>query len=148
MVDINTIYDKAEQAGACNERGLSLVRTAKDIQSLIELLKSPQGIEFCMKSNFPDDDLLKKYQSELEAADVFVSGNHKLKNPRLVIAFGGSVSIQLDGHEVCEIYAKSKAFISIEAKDSSYVSAESHHGATVTYRVTDQAKVNVFDYAR
>ncbi|MGJ1420439.1 hypothetical protein ACR79T_12500 [Sphingobacterium spiritivorum] len=124
--------------------GVNGVKTANSVKDLISLLKSPQGIEFCMANSFPSLDILTAYESELLASGVFLRGKYSLENPNLVIAFGGTIGIHLDGYTVCQVYATNDAQINVFGNDSSIAMVEVHGDADVFVQQLDESSINVF----
>lgn len=137
------ILSHVTRDGACGF-GVKETIDARNVQDFINLLKSPKGVEHCMQFRFPEKTVLEKYKSELEDNRVYVSGNHGIKNPRLVIAFGGKVNIIVDGYGVCEVYATNDATISVQARDNALVFVELHHDSKLTSEVFGKANVNEF----
>ncbi|MEN5087663.1 hypothetical protein ABE426_14445 [Sphingobacterium faecium] len=140
---LTKIYELLKEACAC-DWALEELKRITTIGELIQLLKSPKGIEFCMENNFMSQELFDQYRIELEKEGVFFDGQHKLQNPRLVIAFGGQIDIDMDGFQVCELYGKNNANISVYARDNAYVSAEIHGEATLNSAVSDEAIIKKF----
>lgn len=124
--------------------GVNGVKTASSIHDLISLLKSPQGIEFCMENSFPSLDILKTYESELLVSGVYFQGKHNLENPNLVIAFGGTIGIHLNGYTVCQVYATNDAQINVFGNDSAIAMVEVHGDASVFVQQLDESSINVF----
>lgn len=145
---IKKIYDMAIKAGACRENGLSVIKQADSVHQLIDLLKSPQGREFCMKHSFPSVEILAEYKEELKDSGVYINGLHELTNPRLVIAFGGQIHIRSNGFSVCEIYATNDALIKIDATEYSFNSVETHGNSQVFYSEFLNGIVRVFDKSK
>ncbi|MBD1434858.1 hypothetical protein H8B06_18690 [Sphingobacterium sp. DN00404] len=137
------IMSHVTRDGACGY-GLEETKNANNAQDFINLLKTPKGVEHCMKFRFPEKSILEEYRNDLEANGVFVSGSHGVENPRLVIAFGGHVKIMVDGFNVCEIYATNDAIIEVTAKDNAFVSIELHHDAKLQKETHQHSKVKDF----
>lgn len=137
------IYELAKKAGACSP-GLREIEKTASVNDLIRLLKTGKGIEFIMDSDFLNASVYNKYRKELEKECVFLDGTHALKNPRLLILIGGSVDIEVNGFQVCEVYAKSDAEINIVAYDNAYVSVEIHGSAVLTSEVYGMAKLKEY----
>lgn len=137
------MYKLLKEACAC-DWALEQLKQITTTDELIQLLKSPKGIEFCMENNFVSQELFDQYRTELEKEGVFFDGQHKLQNPRLVIAFGGQIDIDMDGFHVCELYGKNKANITVYAREHAYVSAEIHGEATLSSAMSDEAIIKKF----
>lgn len=137
------IYDLAKKAGACAP-GLRDIQTSDNVNDLIRLLKTGKGIEFIMDSNFLTESVYNQYRSELEKQNIFFDGSHSLVNPCLVIALGGVMNIELNGFQVCEIYAKGDSIINLIACDNAFVSIESYGQAKVVINKSGNAKVKEY----
>ncbi|MGA6117421.1 hypothetical protein [Sphingobacterium anhuiense] len=137
------IYELAKKAGACSP-GLRDIQKAKNVYDLIRLMKTGKGIEFIMESNFLTESVYIQYRSELEKENIFLDGQHSLVNPLLVIALGGEVKIEVNGFQVCEIYAKGSAVLNIVAYDNAYVSIELYQDAKVNIEKYGQSKVKEY----
>ena len=145
MFNKNELIKAAEEAGACKQKGISLISKANNINDLILLLKSPQGIEFCMSKKFPSVDFLKVFKKGLSKSSVFVDGTNNIKNPTFVVAFGGISNIDLDGFNVCQVYATNDANINIKARNNSIAYVELHNNAKM--KVSEQdvgSKIKVY----
>ncbi|MEI5984441.1 MULTISPECIES: hypothetical protein [Sphingobacterium] len=141
-MNIQEIYNAAYKAGACTEKGLKMISRANNVNDLIDLMKSPQGIEFCMKNQFPSLDLLNEYREQLESNNIYPKGTDKtIINPRFVIVFGGSITVQVDDFNVCEIYATNDSKVIVKASDNAYVSIELHHDSIA--ETTKSGKSNI-----
>lgn len=143
LMGLNRIINMATLAGACKNNGIDLLKSAKSVAEMIRVMKTPQGIEFCMEKQFPSMEVLAEYESELAAANVFIAGDHTIQNPRLVIAYGGRIEIHASEWHVCEVYATSSAEIVIIASDNAFVSVELHHDSSCEKYVNGSAKVSL-----
>lgn len=54
---LNEIYNKAQQYGQCG-----LLRGDESLSDLVNLIFTPQGVEFMITHNFPDLDILQKFK--------------------------------------------------------------------------------------
>lgn len=121
-----------------------MIESSQGIKDLIDLLKSPQGVEFCMDKQFPPYTVLLQFEEELRENDIYVSGTHKVANKAVIVVYGGEVEVEINGSNVCEIYATNGAIVSVIAKDSAYVSVELWHSSGSVYREIDNGKVKEF----
>lgn len=137
------IYELAKKSGACSP-GLRDIQKASNVNDLIQLLKSSKGIEFIMESNFLTESVYNQYRVELEKENIYIDGKHSLINPRLVVVLGGIVDIEVNGFQVCEIYAKGSGVINIIAHDNAYVSVETRQDAVLNTEKYEQAKVKEY----
>jgi len=137
------IYELAKKAGACSP-GLRDIQKAKNVHDLIKLLKTGKGVEFIMESNFLTESVYNQYRSELEKENIFLHGQHSLVNPRLVVMLGGEASIEVNGFQVCEIYAKNLAVVNIVAHDNAYVSIELRQDVKLNIESYEQSRVKEY----
>lgn len=131
------------RVGACGH-GIDEARKAQSIEDLIALLKTPKGVEHCMESRFPRKLMIETHLADLAAANVFFEGEYSVSNPRMVIAFGGVVNVEVSGFEVCEVYATGGAVVNVLAKDNAYVVVELHHGAACVIESIDRSTVKEY----
>lgn len=81
---VQEIKKMALELGACE-----LIESADSVASLIALMKTPQGREFCKKHDFPTLDILRQYKAELVALNVFVdAGKIAVDNKDNVVIVG------------------------------------------------------------
>ncbi len=138
------IFELAKKAGACKDRGLDVIANSKSVVDLIELMLSPQGIEFCMENRFPSMDILKQYRDELAAHAVYIEGTHTVTGSGQILVFGGQVDIDASGFDVVEVFATNDAFVNVVARDNAFVSVELHHSARMNFEKYGLAKVKEF----
>lgn len=137
------VLEHVTRDGACGY-GVEETNSARGIQDLIDLMKTPKGVEHCMKYRWPSLEVMSEYKIELQENGIYIDGSHHLANPRMVIAFGGDVNISVDNYNVCEIYATNGAEIKVTAKENAFVSVELHHGAKLYSEVWGNARVKEF----
>lgn len=84
MANCNAIYAKAQQLGAC-----SMLTGRENNIRLMQLLKTPQGIEFCTKNNFPDLATFREFRGALaESFGIYIDTDVTLDNVSKVILVG------------------------------------------------------------
>lgn len=138
------IFELAKKAGACKKRGLDVIAASGSIQDLIMLMRTPQGIEFCMENRFPSLEVMQRYRDELASNAVYIDSIHTVTGSGKVLVFGGEVDIVCDGFDVLEVYATNDAFVNVVARDNAFVSVELHHNATMVYESYGLAKIKEF----
>lgn len=58
-------------------------------QELMQLMQTPQGVEFCTKNNFPDMDTLREFRGlQAESHGIYIDTNCELTNPTQLILSG------------------------------------------------------------
>ena len=98
---IKQIYAQARLLGSCD-----LFRGTEDLQGIIRLFTSPQGVEFCIKHHFPDLSTLRIFKTQgMERYGIYIdAGAVTLINPGRVILIGRTTATvecsTLDRHEV------------------------------------------------
>lgn len=81
---IKRIYSQAKKYGACDKFAGN-----ENIEQLVKLFLSPQGIEFCQKNNFPDMEIFRHLKQHVEKYGVYIdSGDITLNNPRKIVLIG------------------------------------------------------------
>lgn len=125
------IYSAALKKGACKDKGLDKILEANGVGDLIDLLLTPQGIEFCMENNFPRREDLLENRRELEARRIFIEGKHEVENVRNVVAFGGEVTVRVSGYNVTAIHACGDAVVNVHAVENAAVIIEKYGDAEV-----------------
>lgn len=87
---ITKIYEQAKQLGACD-----LFKGDEDLEGIITLLKSPQGIEFCSKHHFPNVATFRLFKPfKPERYGVYIdAGVVTLKNAEHVVLIGRTVGV-------------------------------------------------------
>lgn len=121
--------------------GVEQAQNADSAQDLINLMLSPKGIEFCMQKGFPQTKDLIEHKDILQDNNIIIEGEQTLINPRLVLVYGGEVTIHIDGYNVCEVYATNDAKVRVIAKENAYVSIEEYKDSIVNIERYDMAKI-------
>lgn len=90
MKIIKEIHKKAAKLNSC-----LLFSGKENFEELISLLLSEQGIEFCLKNNFPELNYFEQFdRQELEKRGVYVnSGIVELENKKQVLLVGNTDAI-------------------------------------------------------
>lgn len=135
------ILSAAQAAGACEDKGLAIIRKANSVDDLIALMKTPQGIEFCMENQFPPTPMLLEYEAQLLKNNIIVEGYHELNNPEEVIVFGGEVVVNIDGFNICQVYATNNAKVVLRASQNAVAIMEAHGESKVFSGSIDRSKL-------
>jgi|GEM_PF-509617 len=135
------IYKAAWHAGACVEKGLDIIRKANSVEDLIALMKSPQGIEFCMENQFPPIPMLMEFEAQLLKENIIIDGYYELNNPEEVIVFGGEVIVNIDGFNICQVYATNNAKVVLRASQNAVAIMEAHAESKVFSGSIDKSKL-------
>lgn len=94
------IYTQAQKLGAC-----PMLTGKEDINGLIDLFFTPQGIEFCTKHSFPDMGVLRQLKERYNLnKEVFIDTELKMKNPSRVALFGSGTIAELEYDGSAERY--------------------------------------------
>lgn len=85
---ISGIKSKASKLGACDK-----LEKADSLEDLANLLFSPQGVEFCEKTGFPDTDTLRPLpETDRERHGVFLdTGIFHVHNLKKIAVYGNTV---------------------------------------------------------
>lgn len=138
------IFELAKKAGACKKKGLDIIAGSRSVSDLIQLLLTPQGIEFCMENRFPSMGILQQYRDELTAQQVYIDGRHSVTGSAKILVFGGQVDIVAEGFDVVEVFATNDAFVNVVAKENAFVSVELRHDSRLEFERYGLAKVKEF----
>ena len=102
---IGKIYAQAAQMGACDR-----FTGEEDLEALIRLFLSPQGIEFCIKNHFPNMAAFRLFKPcGVERYGIYIdAGDITLKNPDRAVLIGRTNATvkcdTLERHEVCLLH--------------------------------------------
>ena len=139
MTKEERIYTSAKRVGVC-----SLLKGTESTEELIELLFTPQGVEFCSKHNFPSMSELAAFRGEQASrGGVYINTPVQAKNCRRAALFGRDTIAELEyddptkRHEVLIMHGAS-----VKIKASGYaVVFVTNAGGTVETDIRDSAKV-------
>ena len=138
MKRTKTIYQNASKLGVC-----SLFKGTESIDELIELFKSPQGIEFCGKHNFPDLPTLRTFRGvQASRLGLFIDTDISRENPAKVILVGNTIATLTytdpsKRHEVILMHG-AKAIIKASGYSVVFVT---NNGGEVETHISDHAKI-------
>lgn len=137
QIIIQMIYQQAQLFGACD-----LFKGTEDLAGLVKLFKSPQGIEFCLKNNFPNLATLRLFkQYGLEQYEVYIdAGNIRLNNPTNAILVGRTIAnINCDTNEAHSIVLMQGARALLTARQWAVVFVKEGRGTSCIKSVYDNA---------
>ena len=79
------LFNMAEKYRAC-----TMFKGTEDLEQIIRLFTSPQGVEFCQKYHFPDITTLRRFkQYDVERYGIYIDAGHiRLENERTVVLIG------------------------------------------------------------
>lgn len=86
---IKQIFAQATQIGCCDK-----FKGSEDLQGIIQLFKSPQGLEFCIKNHFPHISTLRQFKPyNVGRYGIYIdAGEITLSNPGLVLLIGNTTA--------------------------------------------------------
>lgn len=134
---IQMIYRQAQLLGACD-----LFKGTEDLAGLVKLFKSPQGVEFCLKNNFPNLATLRLFkQYGLERYEVYIdAGNIQLNNPTNVILVGRTIAnINCDTNKAHSIILMQGARAVLTARQWAVAFVKEGRGTSCIKTVYDNA---------
>ena len=87
---IKQIFAQATQIGGCDK-----FKGSEDLQAIIQLFKSPQGLEFCIKNHFPRISTMRLFKPyKVERYGIYIdAGEITLSNPGTVVLIGNTHAI-------------------------------------------------------
>lgn len=133
------LFNMAEQYRAC-----CMFKGTEDIEQVVRLFTSPQGVEFCQRYNFPDIQTLRKFkQYEVERFGVLIdAGRIALNNVRRVVLVGDTqATINCDNLWRYEIIMMHGAKAEVNASGWAVVSIINKTGCEVKVTATERAKI-------
>lgn len=136
---IKQIYAQAKLLGCCEK-----FKGTEDLQGIIRLFTSPQGIEFCMKNHFPNISTLRLFKAyNVEKYGIYIdAGNTTLVNPRRAIVIGRTtLNLTCDTLERHELVLLRGARAVINASKWAVVFVRSEHGCSCIKNTTDNALI-------
>lgn len=133
------LFNMAEQYRAC-----CMFKGTEDIEQIIKLFTSPQGVEFCQRYNFPEIQTLRKFQQyDVERFGVFIdAGSIALNNVRRLVLVGDTqATITCDNTWRYEIIMMHGAKAEINASGWAVVAIINKTGCEVKVTATERAKI-------
>ena len=86
---IKQIFAQAKQLDCCDK-----FNGSEDLQGIIQLFKSPQGLEFCINNHFPHISTLRQFKPyNVGRYGIYIdAGEITLSNPGLVLLIGNTTA--------------------------------------------------------
>lgn len=134
---IKNIYTQAKQMNACD-----LFKGDEDLQGLIRLFVSPQGIEFCMKNHFPNTATFRLFKPYgVEKYGIYIdAGNITLDNPRRAVLVGRtSATVNCDTNDRHEVIILNGAKALVNASRWAVVFTKAEGGCSCIKNTSDNA---------
>lgn len=134
---IQMIYGQARLLGACD-----LFKGTEDLAGLVRLFKSPQGIEFCLRNNFPSLATLRLFkQYDIAQHGVYIdAGNIRLRNPDNAILIGRTIAdVTCDTNEAHNIVLMQGARAVLTARRWAVAFVKAGRGTSCIKAVYDNA---------
>lgn len=126
-------------------RKCSMFKGTEDVQGIIRLFSTTQGIEFCMDYHFPNLATMRLFKPYIDPArhGIYLdAGAATIDNPSKVILIGRTTATincsSLDRHDVILMHG-AKAVIN--ASDWAVVFVNAEQGCTVIRSTTDNAVI-------
>lgn len=154
--EIHTLWEAAKKQAQteCERRSLSnmaekyracrMFKGSEDMEQLIALFTSPQGMEFCQSRHFPDIDTLRRFKPyDVERFRVYIdAGKITLHNaPKVVLIGDTSATLSYDNRSGHEVFLMHGAQAAITASGWAVVFVTSEDGCTVIKTARDRAKI-------
>ena len=137
--DARSLHNLAERY-----RGCGLFKGTEDLESLVGLLTSPQGAEFCMRYRFPNLAVFRLFKAfSPERYNVYIdAGRMTLRNPEKAVLVGRtSAVVDCDTLAAHRIFLMHGARAVINASGWAVVRVEASAGCQVIRNVTDNAVI-------
>lgn len=133
------IHTQAEELGCCE-----MFTGKEDLEHIIRLFLSPQGIEFCQNNNFPDIQTLRQFkQYNVERLGIFIdAGCIELKNVCRAVLIGDTqATINFDNNMRHEVIMMHGAKAEIKASGWAVVFITNKCGCEVISTANGRAKI-------
>lgn len=134
-----SLFNMAEKFRECR-----MFTGTENIEQVLKLFVSPQGIEFCTKHSFPTIEMCRRFKGPVaESLGVFVEQNVSCRNLPMVFLVGKChAELEYDenstGHQVILMHG---ATAHIRASKWAVVYVNTDGGGQATVEVIDHAKV-------
>ena len=136
---IGKIHAQAKQMGACDR-----FTGEEDLEALLRLFLSPQGIEFCVSRHFPNTATFRLFKRcGVERFGIYIdAGDITLKNPDRAVLIGRtSATVKCDTLERHEVIVLHGAKALVSASRWAVVFTTVEPGSTCVKTTTDNAIV-------
>ena len=136
---ISKIYAQAKQLGCCG-----LFKGTEDLDGIVRLFTSPQGIEFCMNNHFPNTATFRLFKPfGVERFGIYIdAGDITLRNPARAILIGRtSATVKCDTNERHEVIVLHGAKALVSASRWAVVFTKVEAGSTCVKTTTENAIV-------
>ena len=137
---IRQIFAQARLLGACQR----FKGTEQTLEEIIGVFKTNQGLEFCLKHNFPNLATFRQFKPfDPSRYGIYIdAGNITLKNPQKVILIGRTTAtLNYDTLERHEVYLLHSARAVVNAYKWAVVSVEQAQGTQVVRNISGNAVI-------
>lgn len=127
--ELRSLSNMAEKYRACR-----MFKGSENLEQLIALFTSPQGMEFCQSRHFPDMDTLRRFKAyDVERFGVYIdAGQIDLHNaPKAVLIGNTSATLSYDNPGAHEVFLMHGAEAAITASGWALVFVTGEEGCTV-----------------
>lgn len=140
---IRKIFQQAKPLGSCK----MFTGDERTVEDIIKLFTDPQGIEFCIKKNFPDISTYRAFEPWFEEGrkhGIYIdAGAITLQNPKLAVLIGNTQATVVcdtveDLHRVvalqgakCNVIAWKWAVVRVRKDDNSTIIKSAHNNAII-----------------
>lgn len=136
---IQRIYKQAHKMGACDK-----FTGNETLEELVQLMFTPQGVEFCLTNNFPDLATLRKFKdTHPERLGVYIDcGEITLQEPQTAFLIGNTTAtVKCRETARKRLYLMHGANAHVLAGGFTVVRVEKDDASQVTMQVKDNAKI-------
>lgn len=154
--EIHTLWEAAkrqaqtecERRSLCNMaekyRACRMFKGSENLEQLVALFTSPQGMEFCQSRHFPDLNTFRRFKPyNVERFGVYIDAEQiSLHNaPKVVLVGDTSATLSYDGPGGHEVFLMHGARATITASGWAMVFVASEDGCTVVKTERDRARI-------
>lgn len=129
---------------AVKYRKCDMFKGTEDLQGLIRLFTSPQGLEFCMAYHFPNIATLRLFKRhDVEKYGIYIdAGAITLDNPKRAVLIGRtSATINCDTLERHEVFLLHGARAVVNASKWAVVAVKTEQGCQVIKNTSENALI-------
>lgn len=145
MILSKELARQAKAKGICTPWHKELL-TLQDKEAMVEMYL--RGIDFCLSNNYPSNDFIRThFKGIMEKHGVFLDDNIMVENKPKCVCLGATYGrVEVNGFEVCEVFAKHNSELNVIAKDNAFVVIDIFDDSVVSIHASDRAKVCVNHY--
>jgi hypothetical protein len=107
-----------------------------------------KGIDFCLSNDYPSNEFIRaNFKGVMEEYGVFLDDDVALTNVERCVALGKVKGcVEINGFNVCEVFAKHNSELTVVAKGNAFVMIDMFDDAVISVCAEDRSRVCVNRY--